>query len=106
MGAADKNPAGLNAAVLDPESVKVLNAEVHRSVLNAAVLNAADWMNVEDRYFLTPLHYAAHYGHAGVAEALVSRRASLLSKTRKGSTPLDIADNRGKTSVMACLLTR
>ena len=43
-------------------------------------------------YGMTPLHYAAEYGHKDVAELLIAKGANVNARGKNGKTPLDLAD--------------
>ena len=51
---------------------------------------------------LTPLHYAAGYGHESLIQLLLSHKANVNSKNRIGGTPLHLASHEGH---LACVVT-
>ena len=61
----------------------------------------------DDKYGVTPLHYAAFRGQRETAELLISRGADVNAKVEFGSfqgkTPLDAANNRGRTEIVNLL---
>lgn len=56
-----------------------------------------------DRYG-TPLHHAAYGGHAELAQALISRGASVNALDHLGNTPLALASQQGHMHVVRLLL--
>lgn len=49
----------------------------------------------------TALHWAARKGHLGVAAVLVSKGATLMKKTKKGETAIDLAKQENHYEVGA-----
>ncbi len=76
------------------------DAEAVRSLLDQSVdVNAAEGDG------MTPLHWAAERGHAGVAELLIAASADVEAKTRIGSyTPLHLASRGGRVPIVKMLL--
>jgi hypothetical protein len=58
----------------------------------------------DDRYGMTPLHYAAAYGHKDVAELLLANKADVNAKDNQGWTPLHYAALKGYADVAELLL--
>ncbi|MBD3287305.1 hypothetical protein GF337_00740 [candidate division KSB1 bacterium] len=52
---------------------------------------------------VTPLHSAAHNGHAKLARLLIDNGADVNTKTDKGQTPLQIARERNQSETAAVL---
>lgn len=55
---------------------------------------------------MTPLHYAAKYGHAEVVELLIQHRAQVNALDGVGCTPLHYAALNGHKDVVRILLER
>lgn len=51
----------------------------------------------------TPLHLAAHHGHAAVVETLLANNADANARTRDGRTALALAEQGGRHEVVALL---
>ena len=56
-------------------------------------------MNAKSKYGVTPLHYAAGYGHKEIAELLIDKGADVDAKADNGITPLDAAIKFKKTEL-------
>ena len=54
----------------------------------------------------TPLHLAAHYGHADVVETLIANNADVNLRSDDGRTALALAEQAGKADVAALLRSR
>lgn len=52
----------------------------------------------------TPLHVAAHYGHANMVRFLLSHEANVKATSALGYTPLHQAAQQGHTNVVNILL--
>jgi len=53
---------------------------------------------------MTPLHYAARYGHLNIIEYLVHQKADINAKDGYNETPLHFAANYGYLSVVEYLV--
>ena len=51
----------------------------------------------------TPLHLAAHHGHAEVVETLLANNADVNARSRDGRTALALAEQAGRADVAALL---
>lgn len=60
-------------------------------------------VNVADRKSNTALHDAARFGHVGVAKILVEHGASLSAKNADGMTPVELAKEYAKNSLIPIL---
>jgi ankyrin repeat protein len=56
-----------------------------------------------DRDGWTPLHLAAHHGHAAVVEMLLANNADPNARTRDGRTALALAEQAGRGDVAELL---
>ena len=56
-------------------------------------------MNAKSKYGVTPLHYAAGYGHKEIAELLIDKGADVDAKADNGITPLDWAIDRKHSEI-------
>ncbi|HET7459209.1 MAG TPA: ankyrin repeat domain-containing protein [Gemmatimonadaceae bacterium] len=56
-----------------------------------------------DRDGWTPLHLAAHHGHAAVVETLLANNADVNARSGDGRTALEIATQAGRAEVAALL---
>jgi uncharacterized protein len=54
----------------------------------------------------TPLHLAAHFGHAPVVETLIANNADVNARTTDGRTALALAEAAAQTGVAALLRAR
>jgi len=55
---------------------------------------------------LTPLHYAARYGHLSVVEYLVNQKADINANGKEKMTPLHLAASNDHLSVVEYLVNR
>jgi len=55
---------------------------------------------------MTPLHYAAQYGHLSVVEYLVNQKADINAKDKDNRTPLHRAARYGHLSVVEYLVNQ
>ena len=63
-------------------------------------------VNVRDSSRWTPLHRAAHNGHAFTCDLLISHGAEVNAQTKWGSTPLHYAASNGHALTVRLLLSR
>jgi ankyrin repeat protein len=69
----------------------------------------AQGANVNERGLsreLTPLHSAAHGGHASVAGLLIAKGADVSASDKTGATPLHVAAKAGRNEVAKLLIAR
>ena len=59
------------------------------------MIEANAYVNAVDTYKSTPLHYAAGYGRAAVADLLLDANASLTATDYLGDTPAQSAERYG-----------
>ncbi|MDR0878441.1 MAG: ankyrin repeat domain-containing protein, partial [Treponema sp.] len=62
--------------------------------------------NIRTADGLTPLHYAAGAGYAGLITFLIEKKADVNAKSASGATPLHEAARSGNISVMESLIAR
>jgi cytohesin len=55
---------------------------------------------------LTPLHFAAYYGHEEIVELLITKGANVNAKEEKGWTPLHFAAYYGHEEIVELLITK
>ncbi len=65
---------------------------------------AQSFINYQDAYGTTPLHAAAHHGHAAVTTQLIAARCSVDLQDKARSTPLHIAADNGHAVITETLL--
>ena len=63
-----------------------------------------DLVSMQDHAGWTPLHYAAHWDHEGVAELLLANKADVNAQEEGGMTPLHCAVAQGYTAMTELLL--
>ena len=61
------------------------------------------FINVKNNFGLTPLHYAAAWGHKGAVTLLLSDGADVNAADRQGLTPLFLASRDGREDVVTLL---
>lgn len=70
----------------------------------AAILSMDNRLTrVVDRAGWTPLHIAAHRGHAAVVEMLLANNADPTARTADGRTALALAEQAGRSAVAELL---
>ena len=69
----------------------------------AGNIEAVDEVNREDQYGRTQLYIACQQGHVDAARLLLDNGAEVDPATKKGTTPLAIAEERGHSSIVALL---
>jgi ankyrin repeat protein len=73
--------------------------------VKALLKTSPDLVLSKDDTGLTPLHYAAQYGHKAMAELLLSNKADVNARDNNGQTPLHYAAQFGKKDVAELLLS-
>ena len=56
--------------------------------------------NVRDGQGMTPLHWAAQYGHKGIVELLIAKGADVNAKRTGGARPLDMTVGKPKIAAL------
>ena len=72
-------------------------------IVRQQIASGAD-VNVKTRDGQTPLHWAASFNHAGVAELLIANMADVNAKNKFGSTPLHYAASKGHKEIITLLI--
>lgn len=95
-------------------NIEVKQGLVQESLLHIAVCNGDEKMTTlllekleidsKNRYFETPLHYAAKKGFNGIVTMLIEKKANIEAKDEKGKTPLHFAAKNGNKEVVEILL--
>jgi len=101
-----KRGAELNPVMWDGETL--LHVAVHWGRIASAewlLDKGASPNTVRAKNLWTPLHQAASRGNARIVSALLERGASLKAKDRDGKTPLDIAREKRRATVVEILKT-
>ena len=78
----------------------------YQDVVAQLLLEGGAEINMQDRFRMTPLHWASHSGHCGVAKLLLESGADLNIQCRSGYTPLKIAAMNGRIDVVKLFLKR
>ena len=68
-----------------------------------AGLSSSDFINAKNNFGLTPLHYAAGWGHGGAVKLLLADGADVNVADKQGLTPLFLASRDGREDVVALL---
>ena len=70
-------------------------------LINGAILDLKD-----DKYGITPLHYAAFRGHKGTTELLISKGANVNATNEEGGTPSHLAAEEGHKQIVELLIAK
>lgn len=81
------------------ESAKKGDTDQVRALMSRGAPFTTDWLGI------SPLHYAAQYGHVETAEVLLRAGISRDARTKVERTPLHVAAQEGNTAVVELLLT-
>ncbi|KAL8689137.1 MAG: hypothetical protein Q9218_005122 [Villophora microphyllina] len=103
--------AAYNGQTSIAETLLARGASVHATIADAAYINAVDYLGhipteVYEHLMITPLHNAAHKGHADIAKLLLSHGADINGEGCEHYTPLEAAIHRGHANVVGLLLER
>ena len=99
-------------AQAEPATGKAPDILIHDAVEKGNVeaikqhLAAGTDVNVRDSIGETPLHYAARWGHKGIAELLIANGADVNAKHDYGYTPLHWTANNGHKEVVELLIAK
>ena len=87
--------------------ILVWSEEIHNAVkegdiakVGSLLAEKPEKIDAKGKDDLTPLHFAAMYGHKDVSELLIAKGADVNAKTKNGFTPLHYSENKDVTELL------